>query len=99
VAIEDTYLYYPDYEIYYNPARRQYVFFDGRSWIASPVPPRDYARGLRRAPHVEIYLQDSPEYYHREVVRDYPRRWRQQRQRTNDWERRRYHQREMERQR
>jgi hypothetical protein len=91
VASAETYLYYPDYELYYSPARRQYVFYDGRGWIAHREPPRALIRTLRRAPSVQIYLHESPKFHHREVARDYPRNWRNDRRRSGgDWERRRY---------
>ena len=34
----DHYDYYPSYETYYHPGRREYVYYDGRAWVRTPTP-------------------------------------------------------------
>src|SRR5512140_1348472 len=34
VVVQDDYVYYPGYEVYYGGHTRQYVYRDGRSWVS-----------------------------------------------------------------
>lgn len=77
VVAVDTYVYYPGYEVYYNNARRQYVYRDGNVWVTRRDPPRAWARDLRQAPSVHVDFHDAPEHHHAEVIRTYPRNWKQ----------------------
>ena len=39
VSVQDDYVYYPAYRVYYSSYRHQYVYQDGRSWVSRPAPP------------------------------------------------------------
>ena len=80
VVVQDDYVYYPDYEVYYNNTRHQYVYFEGNVWVTRPEPPRIWARDLPRAPSVRLEFHDSPERHHAEVVRTYPKHGRSPKQ-------------------
>ena len=34
VVVQDDYVYYPDYQVYYSGRTRQYVYLQGRSWVS-----------------------------------------------------------------
>ena len=40
VVVQDDYVYYPRYQVYYSSHRRQYIYQDGRSWASRPAPRR-----------------------------------------------------------
>jgi len=79
VALADTddYIYYPGYEVYYSNRHHQYFYRDGNSWVRRSEPPRTF---VRNAPSVHMDFHDSPEHHHAEVVRRYPKTWRQSRE-------------------
>lgn len=81
VAVQDSYVYYPDYEVYYNNARGEYVYVDGNVWVTRRDPPRRWSHDLRRAAYVRLDFRDSPQRHHSEVVKNYPRNWRRDRRR------------------
>src|SRR5678815_48512 len=37
-VVQDDYVYYPGYEVYYSSNRRQYTYRDGGSWVSRPTP-------------------------------------------------------------
>ena len=76
VVLEDDYVYYPGYEVYYSNTRRQYVYRDGRSWVTRPAPPRVAIEVLLASPSVRVDFRDAPERHHADMVRRYPRNWR-----------------------
>lgn len=78
VIQQPAYIYYPDYELYYNVGSREYVYFDGRGWVSGRYPPR-WAQDLRGAAYVQLDFNDSPIRHHQDVVRRYPRHWRRDR--------------------
>ena len=73
---EPVYVYYPDYEVYYDNANRDYIYYDGRSWITTRRPRREWGRNFSRSPSVHLEFHDSPSHHHADVVRRYPRHWR-----------------------
>jgi hypothetical protein len=73
VAVQDDYVYYPDYQVYYSGSRHQYVYQDGRSWVSRPAPPRVAVNVLLASPSVKIGFHDSPANHHAEIAREYPR--------------------------
>jgi len=77
VIREDDYVYYPGYEVYYSNNRRQFVYRDGRSWVTRPAPPRVAIDVLFASPSVRVDFRDAPEHHHTDMVRRYPRHWRQ----------------------
>ena len=38
VVVEDDYVYYPSYEVYYSSRRHQYAYRDGGAWVSRPAP-------------------------------------------------------------
>jgi len=74
-VVQDDYVYYPGYEIYYSNRRRQYTYRDGRSWVSRPAPPRVSVDVLIASPSVRLDFHDSPSRHHDRVVRSYPRNW------------------------
>ena len=83
VVVQDDYVYYPGYQVYYNSYRRQYVYQDGRSWVSRSAPPRVSADVLFASPSVRLDFHDSPSIHHATVVRQYPKNWRPQGSNSN----------------
>ena len=77
VIIEDDYVYYPGYEVYYSNTRHQYVYRDGRNWVVRPAPPRVQLEVLLASPSVRVDFRDAPEHHLADMVRRYPRNWRE----------------------
>lgn len=75
VIVQDDYVYYPGYQVYYSSNRGRYIYRDGRSWVTRDRPPRVSADVLRSAPSVRLDFHDSPAGHHAAVVRQYPKRW------------------------
>ena len=74
-AIQDDYVYYPAYQVYYSSNRHQYVYQDGRSWVSRPAPPRVRVNVLLASPSVRLDFHDSPSVHHATVARQYPKNW------------------------
>lgn len=72
VVVEDDYVYYPDYEIYYSSSRHQYAYMEGRAWVSRPAPRGVTVDVLFASPSVRMDFHDSPEHHHAEVVRQHP---------------------------
>ena len=75
VIVQDDYVYYPGYQVYYSSNRRQYVYLEGRSWVSRPVPPRVSVDVLFASPSVRLDFHDAPSVHHKRVVRQYPKHW------------------------
>ena len=71
-VMQDDYVYYPDYQVYYSSTRRQYVYRVGRSWISRPAPPRVPVNVLLASPSVKLDFHDSPSIHNTTVVRRVP---------------------------
>jgi hypothetical protein len=74
-VVQDDYVYYPGYEVYYGGNRHQYYYREGRTWVTRPTPPRVSAEVLLAAPSVHLDFHDAPAAHHAAVVRQYPRQW------------------------
>ena len=74
-SVEDEYVYYPGYQVYYGSRSHRYYYPEGRSWVARPAPPRVSAEVLLAAPSVRLDFRDHPSAHHATVVRQYPRTW------------------------
>ena len=72
VVVQDDYVYYPDYEVYYSSSRHQYAYREGSAWVSRPAPRGVTVDVLLRSPSVRMDFHDSPELHHAEVVRQYP---------------------------
>jgi len=75
VVVQDDYLYYPGYQVYYSSNRRQYIYQDGRSWVARTAPPRVSVDVLFASPSVRLDFHDAPSIHHAKVVKQYPKHW------------------------
>lgn len=75
VVVQDDYIYYPDYQVYYSGSRHQYIYMDGRAWVSRSAPPRVSADVLFSSPSVRLDFHDSPSRHHAEIVRQYPQHW------------------------
>ena len=75
VVVQDDYVYYPSYQVYYSSNRRQYIYLEGRSWVTRPAPPRVSVGVLFASPSVRLDFHDSPANHHATVVRQYPKHW------------------------
>jgi hypothetical protein len=77
VVVQDDYDYYPGYETYYSRNRHEYVYRDGNAWVRRPEPRGVAVNVLLAAPSVRMDFHDSPEQHHNNVVRSYPKDWKQ----------------------
>lgn len=75
VVVQDDYVYYPGYQVYYSSNRQQYIYQEGHSWVARPAPPRVSVDVLYASPSVRLAFHDSPASHHATVVRQYPKHW------------------------
>jgi hypothetical protein len=75
LTMDDDFIYYPAYEVYYSSSRRKYTSWDGRSWVSSPTPPHVSAEALSAGPSVRMDFHDAPAAHHASVVREYPKHW------------------------
>jgi hypothetical protein len=74
VVVQDDYVYYPDYEVYYSSSRHQYAYLEGGAWISRPAPRGVTVNVLRRSQSVKMDFHDSPANHHAEVVQKYPKK-------------------------
>src|SRR5476651_716775 len=51
-AVQDDYVYYPQYEVYYSNSRHQYGYRDGNAWVWRPAPPHVEVNALLGSPSV-----------------------------------------------
>lgn len=76
-AVQDDYVYYPQYETYYSSSRHQYGYREGNAWVWRPAPPHVGVNVLLGSPSVHMDFHDSPEKHHEATARSYPRNWKQ----------------------
>jgi hypothetical protein len=75
VVVQDDYVYYPGYQVYYSSSRNQYIYRSGWSWVTRPVPPRVSVDVLLASPSVRLDFHDAPSRHHSRVVKQYPKHW------------------------
>ncbi|HWX22141.1 MAG TPA: hypothetical protein VN578_19745 [Candidatus Binatia bacterium] len=75
VVVQDDYVYYPDYQVYYSGSTRQCVYLEGSAWVTRPAPPGISFDVMFASPSVRLAFHDSPWFHHATVVRQYPRHW------------------------
>jgi hypothetical protein len=75
VVVEDDYVYYPGYDVYYNSSRHQYAYLEGGAWVSRPAPRGVSIDVLLASPSVRMDFHDSPANHHAEIVRQYPKNW------------------------
>jgi hypothetical protein len=74
-VVEDDYVYYPGYDVYYNSSRHQYAYLEGGAWVSRPAPRGVSIDVLLASPSVRMNFHDSPANHHAETVRQYPKSW------------------------
>lgn len=74
-AVEDDYVYYPNYECYYSVSRHQYAYREGNAWVARPAPRGVSVNVLLASPSVKMNFHDSPAQHHATVAKQYPKNW------------------------
>jgi hypothetical protein len=75
VVVQDDYVYYPDYQVYYSISRHQYAYRNGWRWVSRPAPRGVAINVLQASPSVRMNFHDSPSHHHSAVVKQYPRNW------------------------
>lgn len=78
-AVEDDYIYYPSYGVYYSNNRHQYAYREHNVWVARPAPLGVSVNVLLASPSVRMNFHDSPANHHAAVVKQYPRNWQDKR--------------------
>ena len=75
VVVQDDYIYYPGYQVYYSSSRHEYAYREGRTWVSRPAPRGVSVDVLVASPSVRMDFHDSPANYHAAVVKQYPKNW------------------------
>lgn len=75
VVVQDDYIYYPSYGVYYNSHRHQYAYLEAGAWVFAPAPQGVSVEVLLASPSVRMDWHDSPEHHHAEMVQRYPKNW------------------------
>ena len=83
VVVEDDYVYYPGYDVYYNSSRHEYAYMEGGAWVSRPAPRGVSVNVLLASPSVRMNFHDSPANHHAEIVRQYPKNWKSSGQKDN----------------
>jgi len=73
--VQDDYVYFPYYQMYYNNSRRQYAYRQNNAWVSQPAPKGVTVNELLASPSVLMDFHDSPANHHAAVVQKYPRDW------------------------
>src|SRR5271170_4150653 len=60
VVVEDDYVYYPNYGVYYSSSRHQYAYLEGGAWVSRPAPRGVSVDVLLASPSVRMDFHDSP---------------------------------------
>ncbi len=74
-AVQDDYVYYPGYQVYYSSSRHQYAYLEGGAWVSRPTPRGVSVDVLHASPSVRMDFHDSPANHHAAVARQYPKHW------------------------
>jgi hypothetical protein len=75
VVVQDDYVYYPNYGMYYNSHRHQYAYLENGAWVLAPGPQGVTVDVLLASPSVHMDFHDSPANHHKEMLQKYPRDW------------------------
>lgn len=75
VVIQDNFIYYPNYGVYYNSRRHQYHYLKDNVWVSQPVPTGVSVSVLQASPSVNMDFHDAPEKHHAEMLKKYPHDW------------------------
>jgi hypothetical protein len=75
VAVQDDYVYYPSYGVYYSTSRGQYAYQENGGWVNAPAPRGVSVDVLLASPSVKMNFHDAPANHHAAVVQQYPKNW------------------------
>ena len=75
VVVQDDYVYYPNYGVYYNRGRHQYAYLKNNAWVVAPAPEGVTPDVLFASPSVHMDFHDSPARHHADILKKYPRNW------------------------
>jgi hypothetical protein len=75
VVVQNDYVYYPSYGVYYNSSLHQYHYLRGDVWVTQPAPEGVSVDVLLASPSVNMDFHDTPERHHAEMVLKYPKNW------------------------
>jgi len=75
VVVQDDYVYYPRYEVYYSSSRHEYAYHEGNAWVSRPAPRGVSVNVLVASPSVKMDFHDAPANHHTTVVKQYPKNW------------------------
>ena len=75
VVVTESYVYYPNFRVYYNSRRHQYMYLKGDTWVTQPLPEGVSVEVLMASPSVDMDFHDSPERHHAEMLKKYPHDW------------------------
>jgi len=87
VVVQDDYVYYPNYAIYYNSSRHQYAYFENNVWVWQPAPRGVNVDILLASPSVHMDFHDSVGNHHAEMLRRYPHDWKASEEHHDDKDR------------
>jgi len=74
-AVQDDYVYYPQYELYYSSSRHEYASREGNGWVSRPAPRGVSVNAVQSSPSVKMDFHDSPANHHAAVTKQYPKNW------------------------
>jgi hypothetical protein len=74
-AVQDDYVYYPGYQVYYSSSRHQYAYLEGGAWVSRPAPRGVSVDVLLASPSVRMNFHDSPANHHAAIAQQYPKHW------------------------
>jgi len=74
-VVAENYVYYPNYGVYYNSYRHQYMYLRGNVWVTQAAPEGVSVEVLMASPSVDMDFHDSPERHHTEMLKKYPHDW------------------------
>ncbi len=75
VVVQDDYVYYPNYGVYYNQSRGQYAYQENGAWVNAPAPRGVSVDAMLASPSVKMNFHDAPANHHAAVVQQYPKNW------------------------
>jgi hypothetical protein len=75
VIVQDDYLYYPSYGVYYSGSRHEYAYLEGGAWVSRAGPAGISVAVLQASPSVKMAFHDSPANHHAAIARQYPKNW------------------------
>jgi hypothetical protein len=68
-------IYYPNYEVYYDPGTSVYWYNNDGRWNSGPTPFGVSVDTLHASPSARMNFHDSPETHHAQVTQQFPHGW------------------------